>query len=117
MVALWMIGYEDEPERSAEICVCEIFGNEADPSARSSRHGWHPFNDPAIRDDFTKIEADIDVSEWHDYAAVWTPSDVTFFIDDEPVKHVDSPRNTRCSRCSTSTTSSHKAPAVQGRPS
>jgi hypothetical protein len=22
MVALWMIGYEDEPERSAEICVC-----------------------------------------------------------------------------------------------
>ena len=28
MVALWMIGYEDEPERSAEICVCEIFGRD-----------------------------------------------------------------------------------------
>ncbi len=27
MVALWLIGYEDEPERSAEICVCEIFGS------------------------------------------------------------------------------------------
>ena len=26
MVALWMIGYEDQPERSAEICICEIFG-------------------------------------------------------------------------------------------
>jgi hypothetical protein len=26
MVALWMIGYEDEPDRSAEICICEIFG-------------------------------------------------------------------------------------------
>ena len=28
MAALWLIGYEDEPERSAEICVCEIFGHE-----------------------------------------------------------------------------------------
>jgi hypothetical protein len=42
MVALWMIGYEDEPERSAEICVCEIFGREvgtdeaAAPTRRSS---------------------------------------------------------------------------------
>src|SRR5436190_18014855 len=28
MVALWMIGYEDEPERSGEICVFEIFGRD-----------------------------------------------------------------------------------------
>ena len=28
MVALWMIGYEDEPDRSAEICICEIFGRD-----------------------------------------------------------------------------------------
>src|SRR5919199_824763 len=31
MVALWMIGYEDQPERSAEICICEIFGRDVDP--------------------------------------------------------------------------------------
>ena len=28
MVALWMIGLEDEPERSGEICVVEIFGRD-----------------------------------------------------------------------------------------
>ena len=32
MVALWLIGYEDEPDRSGEICVCEIFGRDAAPN-------------------------------------------------------------------------------------
>lgn len=89
MVALWMIGFEDQPERSAEICVCEIFGDEADRDRTLVGMGVHPFNDPDIDDDFAKVEAAIDVSEWHDYAAIWTPDDVTFFIDDEPVKHVE----------------------------
>jgi hypothetical protein len=31
MVSLWMIGYEDAPVRSAEICVCEIFGRDVRP--------------------------------------------------------------------------------------
>ena len=31
MVALWMIGYEDQPTRSAEICICEIFGRDVGP--------------------------------------------------------------------------------------
>ena len=88
MVALWMIGFEDEPERSAEICICEIFGDEADPERALVGMGVHPFNDPDVDDDFDKVPAAIDVSEWHDYAAIWTPGDVTFFIDDEPVRHV-----------------------------
>jgi hypothetical protein len=33
MVALWMIGYEDEPDRSAEICICEIFGRDVRPGS------------------------------------------------------------------------------------
>lgn len=93
MVALWMIGFEDAPERSAEICIFEIFGSEAEHGRALVGMGVHPFNDPAIDDDFTKVEAAIDISEWHEYAAMWTPDDVTFFIDDEPVKHVaQSPR-------------------------
>ena len=28
MAALWMIGVEDSPEQSAEICVFEIFGHD-----------------------------------------------------------------------------------------
>ena len=89
MVALWMIGFEDEPERSAEICVCEIFGDEADAESALVGMGVHPFNDPEIQDDFTKVDATIDVSEWHDFAAVWTPDHVFFFIDGERVKHVE----------------------------
>jgi len=89
MVALWMIGFEDEPHRSAEICILEIFGDEANHDRALVGVGVHPFHDPTIDDDFDKIAVPIDVGSWHDYAAVWTPSDVTFFIDDEPVKRVD----------------------------
>ena len=89
MVALWLIGYEDEPWRSAEICVCEIFGHEAYDQKALVGMGVHPFNDPSIDDDFTKVESSIDVSEWHDYAAIWTADGTTFFIDGEPVKRVE----------------------------
>ena len=75
MVALWMIGFEDEPQRSAEICVCEIFGDEAGPDRALVGMGVHPFNDPEIDDDFEKLEAAIDIREWHNYSAIWTPDD------------------------------------------
>lgn len=88
MVALWMIGIEDEPRRSAEICVAEIFGDEAEPDRALVGMGLHPFGDPDIEDDFEKVEASIDVSTWHDFAAIWTSEDVTFFVDGEPVKYV-----------------------------
>src|SRR6266545_4573196 len=54
MVALWMIGYEDEPERSAEICVCEIFGRDVGPDQAKVGIGVHPFGDPRIVDDFSR---------------------------------------------------------------
>ena len=53
MVALWMIGYEDEPYRSAEICICEIFGREVTPGSACVGMGLHPFGDATIRDDFS----------------------------------------------------------------
>ena len=43
MVALWMIGYEDEPERSAEICICEIFGRNVTADRAGVGMGLHPF--------------------------------------------------------------------------
>ena len=89
MVALWMIGFEDAPQRSAEICVCEIFGDETESGRALVGMGLHPFNDPNIVDEFEKVEVLIDVGVRHDYAAVWTPDDVTFFIDGEPVKYVE----------------------------
>ena len=88
MVALWLIGYEDEPERSAEICVCEIFGRDVGPNSAKVGMGVHPFGDPRIVDDFAAVEVPIDVREFHVYTAEWEPERVSFFVDGELVKTV-----------------------------
>jgi hypothetical protein len=88
MVALWMIGYEDEPHRSAEICVCEIFGRDVGPAGARVGMGVHPFGDPAIMDEFAAEPLPIDVAEFHVYAAEWTPDRVTFSVDGKRVKTV-----------------------------
>ena len=88
MVALWMIGFEDEPERSAEICVCEIFGRDVEPARARVGMGVHPFGDPRIADEFAAEPVAIDAREFHVYAAEWTPEHVAFFVDGEHVKTV-----------------------------
>jgi hypothetical protein len=88
MVALWMIGYEDRPERSAEICICEIFGRNVGRKHASIGMGVHPFGDPTVSDDFEEVRLPIDVREFHDYAAEWTHDHVTFFVDGRPVRTV-----------------------------
>jgi hypothetical protein len=89
MVAFWMIGYEDEPERSAEICICEIFGHNVAADRATVGIGVHPFGDPRIADDFARVIVPIDAREFHLYAAEWTPGGVLFRIDGEPVKSVE----------------------------
>jgi Glycosyl hydrolases family 16 len=88
MAALWLIGYEDEPERSAEICVCEIFGRDVEAGRAVVGMGVHPFGDPRIVDDFSKLAVPIDAREFHVYAAEWTPTDVAFLVDGDTVKTV-----------------------------
>ncbi len=88
MVALWLIGYEDEPDRSAEICICEIFGRDVGPDSAAVGLGVHPFGDPRILDEFSRETVPIDVRDFHVYAAEWTPERVSFFVDDEHVKTV-----------------------------
>ena len=89
MVALWMIGYEDEPEHSAEICVCEIFGRDVGRDRAVVGVGVHPFADPLIVDDFSRETVAIDARDFHVYAADWTPGRVDFFVDGELVRRVD----------------------------
>jgi hypothetical protein len=88
MVALWMIGYEDRPERSAEICVCEIFGRDVGPDVTRVGMGVHPFGDPEITDDFTVEPLPIDARDFHVYAAEWKPGQVSFFVDGRHVRTV-----------------------------
>jgi hypothetical protein len=89
MCALWLIGYEDAPEHSAEICVCEIFGRDVHDDHALVGVGVHPFGDPQITDDFEQVEVPIDAREFHVYAADWTETCVKFFVDDTLVKTVE----------------------------
>jgi hypothetical protein len=88
MVALWMIGYEDRPSRSAEICICEIFGRDVGPGEARVGMGVHPFGDPTITDEFAAERVAIDARESHTYAAEWTPTDVAFYVDERLIKVV-----------------------------
>jgi hypothetical protein len=89
MVALWMIGVEDEPQHSAEICIFEIFGRDVGERATVVGLGVHPFGDPHIRDDFHRVELAIDARRFHIYGAEWTPRGVGFYVDDRLVASVD----------------------------
>jgi hypothetical protein len=93
MAAVWMVGLEDEPSRSAEICIFEVFGDAlstegGEPTAAVGM-GVHPFRDPSITDDFAAPRMAIDVTGFHVYAADWRPGQVEFLVDGRHVRTVD----------------------------
>ncbi len=88
MVALWMIGFEEQPEQSAEICICEIFGSGVTPESSEIGYGLHPFNDPTITDEFYRDTLAIDAADYHLYAAEWTPTHVDFYVDNVQTRRV-----------------------------
>ena len=92
MFAWWMVGLDDVPERSAEICVAEIFGDTitSSPSAAVGT-GLHPFRDPSVVDDFSTTVLPIDVSDFHDYAVEWTADAVEFYVDGTVVRRCVNP--------------------------
>lgn len=89
MVAFWMIGYEDEPHRSGEICVAEIFGRDVQSDQAAVGMGIHPFGDPGLRDEFAAEPVRIDATELHTYAADWAPERVSFFVDGALIKVIE----------------------------
>lgn len=86
MVALWLVGFEETPERSGEICVTEIFGREIDGSRGLVGMGIHPWYDPTLVDDFEKVGVDADLTDWHDYAIEWRDGGIRYFVDGTLVK-------------------------------
>lgn len=81
MFSAWMVGLEDQPQRCGEICLMEVFGNTVDGSRATVGQGIHPFRDPALQEDFSAPERDIDVAESHTYGVHWQPGRVEFTID------------------------------------
>jgi hypothetical protein len=92
MVAFWLVGLEDRPERSAEICIAEIFGNAVEPGRSAAvGMGLHAFRDPDVTEDFDAVRLPIDVADFHTYAVDWTPDRVDFLVDGEPVRSCSGP--------------------------
>jgi hypothetical protein len=93
MFSAWLVGVEDVPERSGEICLVEVFGDalgtdeDGMPTAALGQ-GVHPFRDPALREEFAAPRTALDVGAWHTYGAVWRPGGVTFTLDGRPTAEV-----------------------------
>jgi Glycosyl hydrolases family 16 len=85
MASVWLIGLEDEPDRSGELNVFEVFGD----APRNIGCGIKNFRDPRLTWEFDAPELDIDIAQHHVYAADWQPGRVDFSIDGEHVKTVE----------------------------
>jgi hypothetical protein len=83
MVAFWLAGIEDQPQRSAEICIGEMFGDAVVPGESTAVGlGLHAFRDPATTEDFEAVRLPIDVADFHTYAVDWTAEKVDFLVDE-----------------------------------
>lgn len=91
MVSLWMVGLEDQPERCAEICVMEVFGNALEPGSAAVGCGLHSFRDPSVPEDFATVRLPIDVAQFHTYAVEWTTEQAEFFVDGQSVRRCAGP--------------------------
>lgn len=92
MAAFWLVGLEDRPERSAEICVMEVFGDAVEPGRSAAvGMGLHAFRDPDVVEDFAAVRLPIDVAEPHDYAVDWTPDRAELRVDGAVMRTVTGP--------------------------
>jgi hypothetical protein len=89
MVAFWLSGFEDRPERSGEICVAEIFGDQLHGDVTEVGMGVHRFRDPRLREEFATEPLHIDPAVEHTYAVDWRPGSLSFAVDGETVRRHD----------------------------
>ena len=87
-VSLWMMGYEDTPDHSGEICLFELLGSENSKTSSKVRYGVHPFHDPNLEEEFFVESFEMDSTQFHIYAVDWTPTHIDFFIDNVKVKTI-----------------------------
>ena len=92
MVGFWLAGIEDQPQRSAEICIGEMFGDAVVPGESTAVGlGLHAFRDPSGTEDFQAVRLPIDVTDFHTYAVDWTAEKADFFVDGEQVRSCHGP--------------------------
>ncbi|HEX3021868.1 MAG TPA: glycoside hydrolase family 16 protein [Lachnospiraceae bacterium] len=88
VAAFWMIGFEDQPHCSAEICIFELKGSNIDSDVAKIGYGVHPFGDSSITDEFYEEQIEIDVKDWNVYGAEWLPDRIHFYINGELIRTI-----------------------------
>lgn len=93
MGALWLAGFEDDPEqlRCGELCVVEIFGRSVDASSCEVGMGVKAFRDPALTQDFAAPRLPVDPAGMHTYAVDWDAEAAVFSVDGEDVRRCPRP--------------------------
>jgi hypothetical protein len=86
MFSAWMVGVEDRPERSGEICVAEVFGDAVRPGSADVGTGVKALGDPDLVQEFSADPLPIDIGQFHTYAVEWRPDGLTFTVDGEVVR-------------------------------
>jgi len=87
-VAFWMIGYEDSPERSGEIAICELVGSHTSSTSSGVRFGVHPWGDQNITDEFYEEFLNMDTAQYHIYGLEWTLTHLDFYVDNVKTKTI-----------------------------
>jgi glycosyl hydrolase family 16 len=91
--ALWMIGYEDSPEKSGEIAICELVGSQTTSTSSGVRFGVHPWGDPDLQDEFYEEFLTIDAAQYHIYGLEWMPTHLNFYVDNLKIKTINQSPN------------------------
>ncbi len=92
MAAFWMVGLEDDPTRSAEICVMEVFGKDVHPGASAQvGMGLHAFRDPRVAEDFAAPRLPLEIEDFHTYSVAWTSERAEFLVDGATVRTAAGP--------------------------
>ncbi|SEP66670.1 glycoside hydrolase family 16 protein [Microlunatus flavus] len=93
MFSAWMVGLEDVPRRSGEICLVEVFGEtvrrEDGRLVADVGSGVHAFRDPALHEDFVAPTTPLDVAAFHTYAVDWSPGRCVFSVDGTTTRVVE----------------------------
>ena len=88
VAAFWMIGFEDQPENSGEICIMEVKGKHVTKNKLINGHGIRKFQDPFLTDEFYDDQFSLDASKFNIYAAEWCEDKVEFFINNKKVRTI-----------------------------
>ena len=91
MAAMWLVGFEDEPERCGEVCVVEVFGNSLHDGSAEVGMGLKKLRDPVLVHDFEAPRLALDVADHHTYAVDWDATQAVFSVNGREVRRCARP--------------------------